>query len=189
MSRFLTKIGLMCSRRRFSGASAASRRALCPELEPIEGRLLLSASGLHSAIAPTHEQAALPVASTTGKTSALDRYRVFIGRITQGPDAGVTVEGPIVVGYSGRIQVTGQFFPKRGPVAFVAGTQTGGSVALRIVMAGGGAFEAVGSGSLQSVRGGLPGGYSLVGSGNFSGPQGNDTGTWVTLRPTRVAGH
>ena len=46
-----------------------------------------------------------------------------------------------------------------------------------------------GSGHLKSVKGGLPGGMTLVASGNLQDPDyKGDFGTWETLAPSKVGG-
>jgi hypothetical protein len=160
-------------------------RAMRPCLEAIEPRQHLSAAAIaHSVLAAHHAAQTAEVAHP--RVNPLVHYRVFVGTITRGRDAGTVLEGPLVVGYSGRIQVIGYFFPAQGGRILVFGTQTGGAIALRFNLPFGAAIEAVGSGTLQSVRGGLPDGLSLVGSGNLSGPAGNDSGHWETLLPSRV---
>ena len=157
-------------------------RELRPELERCESRRLLNAAGGHSD--PGAEK---PTADVAVK-NPLAPYRIFIGTIKRGPHAGTTFQGPIVLGDDGRIQVNGYFYPKKGGVDVVVGQITVSYPALRIDLPGGSALEATGNGYLQAVRGGLPGGYSLVGHGNLSGPAGADFGTWVTVAPSKVPG-
>jgi hypothetical protein len=157
------------------------RRARRPVVEGVEGRLLLSAALPRVAHAPH---------ATVGATAnpALARYRVFVATITQGKDAGTTISGPMVLGYSGRIQVIGYFFPRSGGRDVVVGTLTGGGATFTVELPGGGSIQAGGSGQLQGVRGGLPDGLSLVGRGHFFGPGPGDQGSWVTLPPSKVGG-
>ncbi len=165
------------------------RKALRPLCEPIESRVLLNGAAAHLGAVHARQSAAhVEALPSSASTNPFDHYRIFIGQITSGPDKGVVLEGPIVLGIAGRIQVSGVFLPKRGPAVSVVGTVAEGAVSLRLVTAGGGAFEASGSGVLQNVRGGFPNGENLIGSGNLSGPFGNDSGTWATLPRARVPG-
>lgn len=150
-----------------------------PELEPIEGRILLSTAVPHLVHHPAHVRHAPTI-------DPLTRYSVFQATIVRGPQAGLVLEGPLVLGYSGRIQVMGEFFPKGGTPILVVGTVFGGGVDLRFVLPGPrgtGALEVAGAGSLRQVPNGLPDGLALIGSGNVSGPASNDVGHWIMLRP------
>jgi hypothetical protein len=112
---------------------------------------------------------------------------MFLASVERGPDAGLTLRGPLVLGYSGRIQVIGYLYPDSGGRPFtVVGTVYGGGVFLRLIVPKAHsvqALELVGSGQLRGVRGGLPDGMSLVGSGNLSGPLKGDVGHWATFAP------
>jgi hypothetical protein len=163
------------------GRGGATRRVFRPGVEAVEGRQHPSAAVLLVAHAP------LATAAPTANP-VLGRYRAFVATITQGKDAGTTVEGPIVLGYSGRIQVIGYFFPRDGARDVVVGTLTGGGATFTVELPGGGSIQAGGSGQLQGVSGGLPGGLSLVGQGHFFGPGPGDQGTWETLAPSKVGG-
>ncbi len=182
-----------------------------PDLERVEGRALTSA--VHHATADAvHPHAAAhagPIASTQADharqgaanpsptplmigSDVLARYRVFIGTITRGPARGLTLQGPLVLGYSGRIQVSGVLFDQSGARDTVVGTVFGGATALRIIVPGPHhttqALETSGTGQLVNLRGGIPGGMTLVGSGNLNGPDlKRDFGTWETLRASRVS--
>jgi hypothetical protein len=95
------------------------------------------------------------------------------------------------VGFDGRIQFSGYLFPKGGGVDYVFGTETGGGVAMTIVIPTTHhttvSVTAFGSGQLESVRGGLPGGMTLVGFGNLQGPDyKRDSGSWETLSPSKA---
>lgn len=154
-------------------------RAAHPELEPIEGRVLLNGALHHPAHHPAH-------VSRGSAIDPLSRYSVFQATIVRGPQAGLVLQGPLVLGYSGRIQVMGEFLPKGGKPILVVGTVFGGGVDLRFVLPGPrgtGALEVAGAGSLRQVPNGLPDGLALIGSGNVSGPNSNDFGHWVMLRP------
>jgi hypothetical protein len=167
------------------------RRPLKPILESFEERLLMH-GGAHGHLATTAPTATAEVAGAS--SNPLAHYRVFEGTITRGPAAGrVTLDGPLVLGFGGRIQFSGYLFQQGGPVIYVFGTQTGGGVAMtfniptthhtteRVL--------AFGSGQLERVPGGLPGGLTLVGSGNLQGPDlKRDTGHWKTVAPSKVAG-
>ncbi|WP_154673739.1 hypothetical protein [Singulisphaera acidiphila] len=121
------------------------------------------------------------------RANPLAAYRVFEATITRGPHAGTTFEGRLVLGVTGRIQVFGYFYPEQGMQRVaVVGTVFGGRASLRFILPEGGALEVSGSGRLQSVPRGIPGGLSLVGFGNLSGPARNDFGRWETLAPSRV---
>jgi hypothetical protein len=158
-------------------------RARRPELEPCEGRTLLSAGAIAHPAASTHAAVAAPTAIP------LARYRVFEATITRGPHAGFTLKGPLVLVQTDRIQVFGYVFPETGGRRItVVGTVYGGAASLRFILPQGGAFEVVGSGRLRRVANGLPGGESLVGLGNVSGPSKNDHGTWLTLAPSKAQG-
>jgi hypothetical protein len=169
-----------------SSRQGARRRAFAPAVESVESRFLLNAAGAgHLGAEAAHHTHVAHVRNA--RVDPLTRYRVFIGTVTKGPDAGTTFEGPMVVGFSGRIQFIGEFISRSGAVDQVFGTQTGGSVAFSILLPGGPRLEAAGSGSLNGVPFGFPGGDTLVGYGNLSGPAGNDTGFWETLAPSRLA--
>lgn len=162
---------------------ARPRRSARPGVEAMEGRVAPSGlASLSSSQAPVH--AAQVVAQ---RPNPLAAYRVFEGTVQRGPDAGLTLKGPLVLGYSGRIQVIGYLFADSGARYTVVGTVYGGSVALRIVIPGRqhtSAIEAVGSGQLRRVAGGLPDGLTLVGSGNANGPDfKRDFGHWLTVPP------
>jgi hypothetical protein len=133
-------------------------------------------AGIHAEVAQT-------------PANPLSRYRVFEATIQRGPHAGTTFAGPLVLGVTGRIQVFGFFYPEKGGQRVaVVGTLFGGRASLRFILPGGGALEVSGVGRLQQVPGGIPGGFSLVGSGNLSGPARNDFGSWQTVPPARLAG-
>jgi hypothetical protein len=105
----------------------------------------------------------------------------------------VNLDGPLVVGFDGRIQFSGYLFPSSGGVDYVFGTETGGGVAMTIVIPTTHhttvSVTAFGSGQLEGVQGGLPGGMSLVGKGNLQGPDyKRDSGTWETLAPSKAGG-
>lgn len=118
----------------------------------------------------------------------LSRYRAFAAAINHGPHSGFSLQGPLVLAVTGRIQVYGFLYPSNGSKRVaVVGIVQGSAVALRFDLPRGGALEVVGSGRLQSVQGGIPGGFSLVGSGHVSGPGRNDTGHWETLAPSKAA--
>jgi hypothetical protein len=122
-----------------------------------------------------------------GSFNPLSSYRVFSAKVTQGPDAGLTFQGPLVLGYAGRIQVIGYLYQNPGPPVTVVGTVYGGSANLRFILPGPhstAALEVSGAGQLQNVARGRPDGLSLAGYGNFSGPGPNDTGHWVMIRPS-----
>jgi hypothetical protein len=162
------------------------RRSLQPDLESIENRLLL-----HTGVAIHHAAAAI---TASASQNPLANYRVFEGSITRGPAKGlVNLDGPLVVGFDGRIQFSGYLFPTGGGVDYVFGTETGGGVAMTIVIPTTHhttvSVSAFGSGQLQGVKGGLPGGMSLVGSGTLQGPDyKRDSGTWETLAPSKAGG-
>jgi hypothetical protein len=129
------------------------------------------------------------VTSATSPSSPLAPYRIFEGTVQRGPHKGFTLDGPLVLGYNGRIQVNGFLFQQGGPRITVVGTVFAGGVNLRFVLPGKTGVASVyvtGSGQLRGVRGGLQGGLTLVGSGNLSGPSANDFGHWVTLAPSRA---
>jgi hypothetical protein len=149
--------------------------------EPIEGRLPPSGFMTHAV--------AIRIVSAdilAARHNPLAEYRVFEATVTHGPDTGLTLRGPLVLGYSGRIQVIGFLYQNGGPRLTVVGTVYGGGVFLRVVIPGPhgvGSVELAGSGQLQRVTKGLPDGLSLVGSGNLSGPSHNDSGHWSTIAP------
>lgn len=154
-------------------------RAARPVLEPIEGRVLLNGAVHHPARHPVHFRPAPPV-------DPLARYSIFQATIDRGPHAGLVLQGPLVLGISGRIQVNGYLFASSGQTIGVVGTVFAGGANLRFVLPGRfgtGALEVAGSGILRQVPNGLPGGMALIGSGNVSGPASNDSGHWVTLLP------
>jgi hypothetical protein len=137
--------------------------------------------------APLQPPAAV-VHAEVAPANLLAKYRVFEATITRGPHAGTTFEGPLVLGVTGRIQVFGFFYPEKGGQRVaVVGTVFGGRASLRFILPGGGALEVSGSGRLQQVPQGIPGGSSLVGLGNLSGPARNDFGTWLTVAPARLS--
>lgn len=157
----------------------ARSRSARPVLEPIEGRVLLNGAVHHLVRHPVHLRPAPPV-------DPLSRYSIVQATIDRGPHAGLVLQGPLVLGISGRIQVTGYLFATSGQTIGVVGTVFAGGANLRFVLPGRfgtGALEVAGSGILRQVPNGLPGGMALIGSGNVSGPASNDSGHWVTLRP------
>jgi hypothetical protein len=167
----------------------APRRAVKPTLESIEDRLLLHA-GVNSHLAAAAHHA--PAVAASAQRNPLAPYRVFEGTITRGPAAGLTLNGPLVLGYSGRIQVIGYLFEPGGTRISVFGTDFGGGVALTFIIptkTSSVRVLAFGSGQLNGVRGGLPDGLTLVGAGNLSGPDlKRDFGHWATVAPAKVAG-
>ena len=162
-------------------SNSARRRALRPEVETCEARRLLSAVARPPLGAAVHAEV------TPARANPLAAYRVFEATIRRGPHAGTTFEGPLVLGVTGRIQVFGFFYPEKGTQRVaVVGTIFGGRASLRFILPEGGALEVSGSGRLQRVPRGIPGGSSLVGFGNLSGPARDDFGRWETLAPSRV---
>ena len=159
-----------------------------PAVESIEDRLLLHA-GVHGHLAAAAHPAAAVLPATP--RNPLANYRVFSGTITRGPAAGLTLNGPLVLGIDGRIQVIGYLFQQGGPRVTVVGTVYGGGVSLRFVIPtqkSSIAVEAVGSGQLKLVPNGLLDGLTLAGSGNLSGPDfKRDFGHWSTVAPGKVA--
>jgi hypothetical protein len=154
-----------------------------PALESVEGRVLLNGAVHHSAHHPAHVGHAAPV-------NPLTRYSIFEATITRGPHAGLVFEGPMVLGYNGRIQVNGDMFPATGRPILVVGTVYSGAVNLRFVLPGKfgtGSLEVVGNGTFRQVPRGIPNGLALIGSGNVAGPARTDSGHWVMLRPASHA--
>jgi hypothetical protein len=166
-------------------------RSLKPDIESIEARILLHVGTASHLAAETHSARTVAALATQ---NPLANYRVFEGSITRGPAGGrVTLNGPLVVGFDGRIQFSGYLFPTGGGVDYVFGTQTGGGVAMTIVIPTTHrttvSVTTFGSGHLKSVKGGLPGGMTLVASGNLQDPDyKGDFGTWETLAPSKVGG-
>jgi hypothetical protein len=165
-----------------SGIQRSSRsRAIRVVVEECEARHLLSGPTL-----------SLPVAAAelgAPPASRLASYRVFEGAIVRGPHAGLTLEGPLVLGMTdAHGQVIGLLFERDGTRLAVVGGVFGRRVSLRISLPHGGAIEVAGVGQLQRVPGGLSDGLSLVGSGRLDGPGKSDAGTWVTVKPGVVSG-
>lgn len=169
------KWGALCKNVRPRG----SQRLFRPELTAVEERVLMTTAPA-LALAPS-------ALMTHTRTNPLAVYRMFVATVERGPDAGLTLRGPLVLGYSGRIQVIGSLYPDSGGRPYtVVGTVYGGGAFLRLVIPKAHAVQAlelVGSGQLQGVRGGLPDGMSLIGSGNLSGPLKGDVGHWATFAP------
>lgn len=148
-----------------------------PILEAVEGRLLLS-GGVAS-----HAAHHAPHALLRPAVNPLDRFTVFQATIQRGPNAGMTLQGPLVLFQTGRIQVFGYLYQTNGPPITVVGTAFAGGVDLRFVLTNKFAVEVAGSGQLFNVPSALRGGLTLVGSGNVSGPTNHDHGHWLTIRP------
>ena len=91
-----------------------------PILEAVESRLLLSAG-----VAP-HAAHRAPHAVLRPVVNPLDRYTVFQATIQSGPNAGMTLQGPLVLYQTGRIQVFGYLYQTSGPPITVVGTAIGG---------------------------------------------------------------
>ena len=150
------------------------RRLFRPAVEPCEGRWLLSVASLRRAPHAIHRAPPL--------TDRLASYRVFVGQVRQGRDAGLTIAGRLVLGVTdGHGQVVGFLFATDGSRDTVVGLVVADQATLLLSLPDGGQVQLTGRGTLQRVRRGLPGGQGLIGAGLLRGPGRNDVGAWATL--------
>ena len=176
---------------------ATDRRAQNPTIAATRGRSRRGRRLLRAVVphAPAHVKVHTPAPPTPGATVSapvvnpvLRPYRVFVATITQGKDAGTTIEGPIVLGYSGESSSSAISTRRAGGEPMPSGRKPVAGSSSRSTSPPAVRSRRRVSGQLQGVRGGLPGGDSLLGQGHFYGPVSGDQGTWATFLPSKVGG-